>query len=112
MKPPCRIEPSVHEDDRAAKTSNLLNRLLLDLNVNRAVAMSEILRAEVDSRGGDAAVAAVAGISESKLPTVIGPEAMQALVDLHQLMLMAGLQLEFQTTSIDSPAASEATSDA
>jgi len=84
--------------DEASRTVGLLNGLLRDAGTDRAVAMSAVLRAQVDSRGGDDAVASAARIEVQELSAAIGPATMNTVIELSGLVAAAGLQLEFKAS--------------
>lgn len=100
MESPSQDESAASANEDASRTAGLLNRLLRDVDTDRALAMSAVFRAVVDSRGGDDAVASAARISVQELPAAIGPETMNALIELSGLIQDAGLQLEFRVNKV------------
>jgi len=85
-------------NDEASRTAGLLNGLLRDAGTDRAVAMFAVLRAQVDSRGGDTAIASAARIGVQELSAAIGLETMNAVIELSGLIEAVGLQLEFKAS--------------
>ena len=98
MESPNQDGSATPAKDETSRIVERLNELLRDAGTDRAVAMSAVLRTQVDSRGGDDAVASAARIGVQELSVAIGPATMNTVIELSGLIESVGLQLEFKAS--------------